>query len=195
MSSLPDARRTSTPWATAALLILPCAAICLASAAQAPLTLVSTAWSPFTNAPGQPRFALDLVETALGRIGLAAKTTIVPAAEFTSSLLAPAFDGSAAAWKDSDRERVLVFSQPYLENRLVLVGRHGDDVPAKALTDLKGKRVAIVDTSSTTTRRKLERGCRSDRRRSSSVSCSWPYDGRGRTRSRSSPASTRSSAA
>ena len=104
MSSLPDARRTSTPWATAALLILPCAAICLASAAQAPLTLVSTAWSPFTNAPGQPRFALDLVETAFGRIGLTAKTTIVPAAQFTSSLLASGFDGSAAAWKDPDRE-------------------------------------------------------------------------------------------
>ncbi len=146
MSSVPDAKRTSTRWAIpSALLILPCAVICLVAAAQAPLALVSTAWPPFTNAPGQPRFALDLVETALGRIGLAAKTTIVPAAEFTSSLLAPAFDGSAAAWKDSDRERVLVFSQPYLENRLVLVGRHGDDVSAKVLADLKGKRVAIVE--------------------------------------------------
>ena len=146
MSSVPDAKRTSNRWAIpSALLILPCAVICLVAAAQAPLALVSTAWPPFTNAPGQPRFALDLVETALGRIGLAAKTTIVPAAEFTSSLLAPAFDGSAAAWKDSDRERVLVFSQPYLENRLVLVGRHGDDVSAKVLADLKGKRVAIVE--------------------------------------------------
>jgi polar amino acid transport system substrate-binding protein len=146
MSSVPDAKRTSTRGAIpSALLILPCAVICLMAAAQAPLALVSTAWPPFTNAPGQPRFALDLVETALGRIGLAAKTTIVPAAEFTSSLLAPAFDGSAAAWKDPDRERVLVFSQPYLENRLVVVGRHGDDVSAKALTELKGKRVAIVE--------------------------------------------------
>ena len=36
------------------------------------LRLVSTAWSPFTNAPGQPRFALDLVDAALGRIGIKA---------------------------------------------------------------------------------------------------------------------------
>ena len=143
MGSVPD--RTSTRWATAALLTLPCAVVCLVAAAQAPLMLVSTAWPPFTNAPGQPRFALDLVETAFGRIGLTAKTTIVPAAQFTSSLLAPEFDGSAAAWKDPDRERVLMFSQPYLENRLVLVGRRGDDVSAKALTDLKGKRLAIVE--------------------------------------------------
>jgi hypothetical protein len=39
----------------------------------------------------------------------------------------------------------LVFSQPYLENRLVLIGRRGADVSAKALGDLAGRRVAIVE--------------------------------------------------
>ena len=34
------------------------------------LRLVSTAWPPFTNAPGQPRFALDLVDEALRRVGI-----------------------------------------------------------------------------------------------------------------------------
>src|SRR4051812_43245145 len=105
--------------------VMCCGAVSLVVSAQtAPLTLVSTAWPPFTNAAGQPRFALDLVETALERAGFAAKTTIVSAPEFTSSLLTGRFDGSAAAWKDAERERVLLFSQPYLENRLVLVGRH-----------------------------------------------------------------------
>ncbi|HMF93947.1 MAG TPA: transporter substrate-binding domain-containing protein [Vicinamibacterales bacterium] len=109
------------------------------------LKLVSTAWPPFTNAARQPRFALDLVETALGRIGVSSKTAIVSAPQFTPSLLSGLFDGSAAAWKDPERERELIFSQPYLENRLVLVGRHGTDVSAKTLPDLKGKRVAIVE--------------------------------------------------
>ena len=46
------------------------AALSLAVSAQTTqLRLVSTAWSPFTNEPGQPRFALDLVEAGLGRIG------------------------------------------------------------------------------------------------------------------------------
>ena len=118
----------------------------LAMSAQtlAPLALVSTAWSPFTNEPGRPRFALDLVEAGLGRFGVSAKTTIVSAAEFTPSILGERFDGSAAAWKDPERERVLIFSQPYLENRLVLVGRHGADVSAAGLADLKGKRIALV---------------------------------------------------
>jgi polar amino acid transport system substrate-binding protein len=130
----------------AAIVALTCAAVPLAITAQpVPLSLVSTAWPPFTNEPGKPRFALDLVEAALGRIQINPKTTIVSAAQFTPSLLSGRFDGSAAAWKDAERERVLVFSQPYLENRLVLVGRYGADVSATALAALKGKRVAIVE--------------------------------------------------
>jgi len=132
-------------WTRAVILILLCPALWLTTAAQpAPLRLISTAWPPFTNAR-QPRFALDLVEDALGRIKLTTRTTIVSAPQFTTSLLSGLFDGSGAAWKDPERERALIFSQPYLENRLVLVGRHGADVSAKALADLPHKRIAIVD--------------------------------------------------
>src|SRR3954453_9284971 len=130
----------------AAIVLLWCTATWGTVGAQhARLKLVSTAWPPFTNAPKQPRFALDLVEAALRRIDVTATTAIVSAPQYSNALLAGLFDGSAAAWKDPERERELVFSQPYLENRLVLVGKHGTDVSAKALTDLKGKRVAIVD--------------------------------------------------
>jgi polar amino acid transport system substrate-binding protein len=133
----------------AAALLLPLFATAPASqtpsAGTAPLRLVSTAWPPFTNEPGQPRFALDLVEAALGRIGMTAKTTIVEPARFTPALLSNTYDGSGAAWKDAERERALIFSQPYLENRLILVGRKDEDVSAAALSDLKGKRIAIVE--------------------------------------------------
>jgi ABC-type amino acid transport substrate-binding protein len=128
-----------------ASIVLTAAASLASSAQTSPLRLVSTAWPPFTNAPGQPRFALDLVEAALGRIGLSATTTIVEAPKFTSALLSDEFDGSAAAWKDAERERLLIFSQPYLENRLILVGRRGDDVSAASFTALKDKRIAIVE--------------------------------------------------
>src|SRR5687767_4310640 len=96
------------------------------SAPVAPLRLVSTPWPPFTNEAGKPRIALNLVETALGRAGLNAGTTIVEPAQFNDALMSDRYDGSAAAWKDAGRERVLVFSEPYLENRLVLVGRAGE---------------------------------------------------------------------
>lgn len=117
-----------------------------ASSVQAPqLRLVSTAWSPFTNVQGQPRFALDLVEAALKRVNITATTTIVDASAFTPALLSSTYDGSAAAWKDAEREKVLLFSQPYLENRLILVGRKGASVGATALSALSGKKIAIVD--------------------------------------------------
>jgi polar amino acid transport system substrate-binding protein len=131
----------------ALLVVLSASAIRLVAHADspAPLRFVSTAWTPFTNPPGQPRFALDLTDAALARAGLSAKTTIVSAAQFTPSLESGLFDGSAAVWKDPERERTLLFSQPYLENRLVLVGRHGADVSATSISALTGKRIAIVD--------------------------------------------------
>src|SRR4051794_19698375 len=99
MRNCPEIRRRVLSWCTAAALVAACTATLVVSAQPAPLTLVSTAWPPFTNAPGQPRFALDLVEAALVRLGLSAKTTIVSAAEFNSALIGERFDGSAAVWK------------------------------------------------------------------------------------------------
>ncbi len=139
-------RASATPWAGRMCLLLAIAsASSLLVAQTVRLRLVSTAWPPFTNQTGQPRFALDLVEAALGRIGVSSATTIVDAAQFTTSLLTGDFDGSAAAWKDAERERVLLFSEPYLENRLILVGKKGADVSATALSALAGKRIAIVE--------------------------------------------------
>lgn len=112
--------------------------------AQTPLHLVSTAWPPFTSAPGDARFALDLVEEALKRIGVPADTAIIPDTQFTQALLSGPYDGSAATWRDAERERGMLFSDPYLENRLVLVGRRGSDVSATSLAGLAGKRVALV---------------------------------------------------
>jgi len=121
-------------------------AITTASPAQTKtLHFASTAWSPFTNDPGKARFALDLVHTALERIGIKAETTIIDESRLTSSLLSGEFQGSAALWRDEARERVLLYSQPYLQNQLVLVGRKGSDVSAKNLTDLAGRRLALVE--------------------------------------------------
>ena len=109
------------------------------------LRLASTPWSPFTNEPGKARFALDLVHKALERMGIKADTAIIAEGRLTPALINGEFDGSAALWKDDARQKALIYSQPYLENRLVLVGRKDSDVSAKALTDLSGKRLALVE--------------------------------------------------
>src|SRR5262245_57720349 len=108
------------------------------------LHLASTPWYPFTNAPGQPRLALDLVHAALARTGITADTTIVADGALTPALRNGRFDGSAALWRDDERELELVYSRPYLQNRLVLVGRRGSDVSPTSLAILAGKRIALV---------------------------------------------------
>lgn len=109
------------------------------------LHLASTPWSPFTNTPGKARYALELVHAALGRLGIQADTAIIEESKLTSSLLDGKFDGSAALWREETREQALIYSQPYLQNRLVLVGRHGSDVSATTLAKLAGKRLALVE--------------------------------------------------
>jgi polar amino acid transport system substrate-binding protein len=120
-------------------------ALIRANAQTKHLRLVSTPWSPFTNTAGKPRVALDLVHSALERIGITAETVIVEESRLTPALLNREFDGSAALWTEEQRERVLLYSQPYLENRLVLVGRGKSDVSATTLGALKGKRIALVN--------------------------------------------------
>lgn len=120
-------------------------AITIVSAQNRTLRFVSPIRPPFTDAAPKPRFALDLVEAALSRINVSARTSLVPNGEYGNALLTGPYDGTAVAWRDAIREKALLFSEPYLENRLVLAGRKGADVSAKTLADLKGKKIAIIN--------------------------------------------------
>jgi polar amino acid transport system substrate-binding protein len=119
--------------------------VLVAFAQQRELRMVATIWPPFTGAPGQPRIALDLVENAFARIGVKPIITNVENSQYTPALVNGPYDGGPAAWRDKERELALFFSEPYLENRLVLVGRRGATVSATVLSALKGKRIAIVE--------------------------------------------------
>src|SRR5689334_12080242 len=110
------------------VLVAIAATMAIVSAQNRSLRFVSPVRPPFTDAAPKPRFALDLVETALQRINVSANTTLVPNGEYGNALLNGPFDGTAVAWRDAAREKALLFSEPYLENRLVLAGRKGADV-------------------------------------------------------------------
>jgi len=113
---------------------------------QLELRLASDMWPPFTNTADQSRLAIDLVHEALDRADIKATTSIVEFGSVILGLQDGSFDGSGALWRSPERETFLLFSEPYLENRLILVGKAGSDVSAVRLSDLKGKRVAVVGT-------------------------------------------------
>jgi polar amino acid transport system substrate-binding protein len=143
-------RRLSSPWRVLLLAVVATAVVPAGATAQTPprkaaLHLGSTPWSPFTNEPGKPRFAIDLVQEALKRVGITSDATIVAEGTLTSALLEGKFDGSPALWRAPEREEKLIYSKPYLENRLILVAKKGNDVSAPALPALAGRRIALVD--------------------------------------------------
>jgi len=110
----------------------------------APLRLGGDRWPPFTEVEGKSRDAINLVESGLLRSGFRTTFSIVSWNEVLKQLASGQLDGGVAMWKTPEREAALVFSRPYLENRLVLVARKGVDVSAASVGDLAGKRLAIT---------------------------------------------------
>lgn len=110
------------------------------------LKLASDVWPPFTDVEAKHAFALDLVKEALARTKVNANTEILNFKDVMAGIQNNKYAGSAALWRSPEREKYLLFSEPYLENRLILVGKKGSDVSANALSDLKNKRIAVVES-------------------------------------------------
>lgn len=118
--------------------------VSICTAQQPVLKLASDIFPPFTDISGEKAFALELVHEALERSDIPSKTEIITFGDVLDGIVEGTYDGSGALWKTADREEYLLYSKPYLENRLVLVGRKGSDVSASILEELKNKRVSIV---------------------------------------------------
>ena len=115
-----------------------------AAAPPPPLKLVSDVWVPFTDVEGKPREAIELVRAALMKGGVDSHISIMKWSEALAGIEQGRFDGSAAVWKNPEREKLLLLSKPYLENRLVLVARKGDRVSFTSVKELAGKRLAVT---------------------------------------------------
>ena len=120
------------------------AAAVVAAVEPQELRLGSDEWPPFTSSDARQRAAVELVHTALERGDVRAATSISQWKLVEAGIRRGELDGSAAMWRSEKREETLLFSRPYLENRLVLIGRSGSDVSAARMNELAGKRVALV---------------------------------------------------
>jgi polar amino acid transport system substrate-binding protein len=118
------------------------------SAAEAPasitLRLASSPWPPFVDTPGNPSVAVELVTTALARAGYIAQDEVTSLEVVMEGLKAGSYDGSTSLWRNAEREQFLLYSQAYLENRLMLVGAKGSNVDVTSFAQLQGKKVGLV---------------------------------------------------
>ena len=108
------------------------------------ITLVSDVWPPFTNVTAEKSFANELVQEALNRQGVYSEIVIETFDEVLKDLEGKESYGSAALWKTSEREDFLLFSEPFLQNQLMLVSKKGMKVNGLTHEQLSGRRIGVV---------------------------------------------------
>lgn len=108
------------------------------------LKLSSDVWPPFTNVRGEKAIAMDIVETALERTDIPFDYVVTDFESVMDGIVSGKYEGSAAFWKSEEREQVLYFSDAYLENQLILVGRKGSDVDLSYYSELEHKLIGLV---------------------------------------------------
>ena len=89
--------------------------------AKGPLVLGNDAWAPYVLEGDEQGTAEMLVCKALERSGWQCGVKVDDWDNVLNDARTGAIDGIAAAWRDSDREAYLLFSKPYLSNRIVPV--------------------------------------------------------------------------
>ena len=112
---------------------------------QTELKLAADVWPPFTNIEGEKSILTDLVGEALTRINTNSAFAIIEFNEVLSEIESGKFDGSPALWISEERKEKYFFSEPYLYNQLILVGRKGSDVSQSSFAELSGKKIGVVD--------------------------------------------------
>lgn len=112
--------------------------------AQQKLSLSNDAWPPYIVKGEQRGTAESLVCQALERSGWQCEVTVNDWDKVLDEARAGTIDGIVAAWRDTDRESYLLFSEPYLSNRIVPVTNNRHPLIIGSADDLAGLRVALV---------------------------------------------------
>jgi len=133
------------PGVNSAVILICALLLVLPTSIAAELKLVADNWPPFTSdKPGQ-RIAADLVEKALKRSEIAAKINIIQWKDVLDGIKTNKYDAIVGAWKNFEREQFLLFSRPYLENRIMLVGRTDNKINFNDVSQLANKKIGVVE--------------------------------------------------
>ncbi|MGX2954167.1 substrate-binding periplasmic protein [Shewanella sp. JL219SE-S6] len=88
--------------------------------------------------------ALEIVQSALAVHCYRLQVELKPWARALRSVKEAKTDLLLATWHTPEREQVLLFSEPYLQNRQRFIKRRGDPFEYTDLDSLKGKRIGVV---------------------------------------------------
>jgi ABC-type amino acid transport substrate-binding protein len=108
------------------------------------LSLGNDAWPPFIIEGSVQGISEKLVCEALDRANWKCAIEVNDWDKVLEAAKQGSLDGIVAAWRTPEREQFLLFSDPYLTNRIVPVVALDSPVQVQVVGDLAGKRVAIV---------------------------------------------------
>jgi polar amino acid transport system substrate-binding protein len=108
------------------------------------LQLTGSLWSPYID-PLRPGggLAAELVTAALTRGGYETKTSLETWPRAYEGTASGVYDVVISVWKTPEREKELLFSEPYLLNDIVLFSQKGRTLPFKGLDDLVGFTIGV----------------------------------------------------
>jgi len=112
--------------------------------AKEPLLLSNDTWPPFILEGNEQGTAEKLVCQALSLQGWPCQVQVKDWEVVLQEARIGSIDGIAAAWRNPEREQFLMFSEPYLSNRIIPVVHSRSDVTLTGASDLAGLRVALV---------------------------------------------------
>jgi ABC-type amino acid transport substrate-binding protein len=108
------------------------------------LSLGNDAWPPFIIEGQEQGSSEKLVCEALDRAGWTCAIEVDDWDKVLEDTKEGLLDGIAAAWRSPEREQFLLFSDPYLTNRIVPVVTKDNPIRPQSIDDLTDKRVAMV---------------------------------------------------
>lgn len=108
------------------------------------LLLSNDSWPPFILEGNEQGTAEKLVCQALTLQGWPCRVEVKDWEIVLQEARAGSIDGIAAAWRNTDREQYLLFSEPYLSNRIIPVMSNRATTSIRSGDDLAGLRVALV---------------------------------------------------
>ena len=107
--------------------------------AQTTINMVTNQWPPYVDdAAPEKGLAVELVSKALQRKGYQSRLHIDSWPRALEGVKIGVFDATCAIWKTAERERDLLFSDPYLNNKVSFIKKKSLLVEYAHFTDLTG---------------------------------------------------------
>ena len=130
-------------------LLLPFCCLLLSSLVQAnesqTLRLVSNQWPPYVDSSlaGQG-LAVEIVTQALQKKNYQSTLTIDSWSRALEGVEIEVFDATCAIWKTPEREQGLLFSNPYLKNKISFLKKKSLSINYHQLSDLQGFIIGVL---------------------------------------------------